>query len=136
MARLAVDGVLVDQREHQRRRRTEHAVETPTDFRAEAGFDVVRRNPHAGIDQPDVAPGATMPGGMRLHHADRQPLFEQMQRRRQAGEPGTDDAHVGLVFPPQRRRLRPFGGQVFPQTFLAKRHPAILLNEASACRLG
>ncbi|MNP06309.1 hypothetical protein D3C76_982850 [compost metagenome] len=99
-ARLAVDAIPVDQREHQGRRIPQHAVEPPADVRAEAGLDLVRRNPHAGIHQPDIASRAAVPGGMRLQHADALPAFEQMQRRRQPGETGADDAHVDLALAP------------------------------------
>ena len=85
-AQLAIDVVLVHQAEHQRRRGPEHAIELTADRFAETGFDLVRWNPHPGVDQPDVAPGTAVTGAMGLQHADAFALFQQMHRRRQPGE--------------------------------------------------
>ncbi len=69
-AQLAIDVVSIHKAEHQRRRRPEHAVELTADRFAEPGLDLVRRDPHAGVDQPDVAPGAAVTCAMRFQHAD------------------------------------------------------------------
>ncbi len=118
-AQLAIDGVFIHKAEHQRRRRTEHAVELTADRLAEPGFDLVRRNPHAGVDQPDIAPGATVPCTMRFQHADAFAFFQQMQRRRQPGEPGADHADIDLDLAPERGVIRALWRERFPQTFFA-----------------
>ena len=118
-AQLAIDVVLVHKAEHQRRRRPEHAVELTADRFAETGFDLVRRDPHAGVDQPDVAPGTAMAGAMGFQHADAFAFFQQMQRRRQPGEPGADHADIDFDFALERGVIRPLRREFFPQTFFA-----------------
>ena len=113
-AQLAIDAVLVHQAEHQRRRRTEHAIEPAADLLAETGLDLVRWNPHAGIHQADVTPRAPLPGTLGLHHADPLALFQQMHRRRQTGEAGADDADIRRLLAPQWRVVRPVRSQSFP----------------------
>jgi hypothetical protein len=118
-AQLAIDVVLVHKAEHQRGRGPEHAIELTADRFAETGFDLVRWNPHAGVDQPDVAPGTAVASAMSLQHADAFALFQQMQRRRQPGKPGADHADIDFDFTLERRVIRPLRREFFPQTFFA-----------------
>jgi len=118
-AQLAIDVVFVDQAEHQRRRRAQHAVELAAHRLAETGFDLVRRNPQAGVDQPDIAPRAAMAGAMGFQHGDSLALFQQVNGRRQTGNPGADHAHIHLHFALERSAIRPARGELFPQTCFA-----------------
>jgi len=86
---------------------------------AESRLDLVRWNPHPGVDQPDVAPGAAMPRAMGFEHTDALALFQQMQRRRQSGEPGADHADIDFDLAPERRVIRSLRREFFPQTFFA-----------------
>lgn len=98
-AQLAIDVVFIHKAEHQGWCRTEHAVELAADFAAKSGFDLVRWNPHPGVDQPDVAPRATVTGAMGLEHTNTLALFQQMHRCRQTGKPGADDADIHRDLP-------------------------------------
>ncbi|MCY1360591.1 hypothetical protein D9M69_472240 [compost metagenome] len=118
-AQLAIDVVLVHKAEHQGRRRPQHAVELAANRLAKPGFDLVRGNPHPGIDQPDVAPGTTMTGAMGLQHANSLALLQQMHRRRQTGKPGADDADIHRDLTLEGRIVRPLRRQFFPQTLFA-----------------
>ena len=77
-AQLAINAVFVDEVEHQRWRRPEHAIELTAHGFAKSGFDFVGRDPQPRVDQPHIAPRTTMPGAMRLQHTHAFALFEQM----------------------------------------------------------
>ena len=118
-AQLAIDVISVDQAEHQGRCRTEHAIELTAHRFAKPGFDLVRWNPHPGVDQPDIAPRTAMTGTMGFQHADTFTLFQQMHRRRQTGKTGADDADIYPHLTLERRIVRPLRRQFFPQTLFA-----------------
>ena len=81
-AQLTINVVLVDEAEHQGRSGAQHAVELAAHRLAEAGLDVVRRDPQAGVDQADVASRATVPSPMRFQHGNALALLQQVHRRR------------------------------------------------------
>ena len=118
-AQLAIDVVFVDQAEHQRRRGTEHLIQLTADVLAEPGFDLVRWNPQPGIDQPDIAPRASVPRAMGLKHGDPLALLQHMNRCRQPGDARANHAHIDRQFALERLGLRPLRCQLFPQTFFA-----------------
>ena len=56
--RLAVDGVRVNELEHLGRRPAEQRQDPFAVIRSERLDDLARRQPHAGVDQANVAPSA------------------------------------------------------------------------------
>ncbi|MNG12461.1 hypothetical protein D3C84_960740 [compost metagenome] len=121
-AQLAIDVVTVDQGEHQRRRGAQGPVEPLADLAAEAGLDLVRRNPHAGVDQSDIAPGTAVAGAVSFEQAHALAGFQQVQGGGEAGETGPDHAHIDLDLAMQHGAFRQFGRQIFPEAFLAQGH--------------
>ncbi len=97
-------------------------------------FQCIGRDPGAGVDQTDVAPGAAVADLMRLDHAHRFAAFKQLQRSRQAGEPGAYNAHIGVSLTGQHRAQRTLRSQLFPQTAFSKLHhrktPAMSVKSA------
>ena len=77
-AQLAVDAVFIDQAEYQRGRGTEHAIELATDRFPETGFNIIRRDPHPGVNQSYVTTRTAMPGAMRFEHTYTFALLKQM----------------------------------------------------------
>jgi hypothetical protein len=91
---LAGDGVLLDQFADEVGAVAEQverplAVEIAEFFRKIVGHD-----PHAGINQPDIAAGTAKAdlGGLEENHVDT--AFRQMQGRGETGVTAADDHHV------------------------------------------
>ncbi|MNE08064.1 hypothetical protein D3C80_1007090 [compost metagenome] len=120
IAGLAVDAVAFDHGEDFGRRLAQYFVQTAALLFAESHLDVVGANPGAGIDQPDVAPRATVAKlpGFQHHHA--LALFQQVDRRGQAGDATTDNADIRLDIAGQCDGGRRCWRHVFPQTFLTQ----------------
>ncbi|MNP12080.1 hypothetical protein D3C76_1042990 [compost metagenome] len=119
---LAIDVVAIDQGEHQRWRGAQGLVEPLAGLVAEAGLDVVRRYPHAGIDQPDIAPGPAVAGGMGFEQAHALAGFQQVEGGGEAGETGPYHAHIHFDLAAQHGAFRQFGRQILPEAFLAQGH--------------
>ncbi len=67
---------------------------------------ILRHDPHAGIDQADIAPGAAKSDFGCLQQHDIGAALGQMQCGGEAGIPPADNHHVSRVFSLQRRRHR------------------------------
>ena len=113
--KLAVDAVLVDKRVDFRRAAAKQAEEALAIVGAEPLDDVVGREPHAGVDQADVAPRAAEADLDRLERHDLGPGLSQMERRREPGIAAADDRDVSPNLARKRRcRRRGRRGQ-FPE---------------------
>ena len=111
---LAVDAMLVDKRVDFGRAAAEQAEEPFAIIRAEPLLDVVGREPHAGVDQADVAPGAAEADLDRLERDDLRPGLSQMKRRRETGIAAADDCDLGPHLALERRRRRRWRSGHFP----------------------
>ena len=80
--KLAVDPVLLDQGVDFRRAAAQQAQQPLAIVRAEPRRDIVGREPHAGVDQADIAPRASEADLDRLERDDLRAGLGQMQRRR------------------------------------------------------
>jgi hypothetical protein len=92
--RFAVDLVFLDQVEHPSRRAAEDRCQSLSGRFAERARNRVGRQPQPGIDQAGVAPGTAVADGLGFEHRHRCTPAGCLQRRRQAGEAGTDDAEI------------------------------------------
>ncbi len=117
---LAVDAKAFDHGEHFGRGFAEHLVQAAALLQAEGGLDIVGADPGAGVDQADVAPGATVTDLPGLQQDYRLALFEQMDGRRQAGNAATDHADIGLVLTGQSLGGDGRFADEFPQAFLTQ----------------
>ncbi len=77
--------------------------------------DIVGREPHAGVDQADVAPGAAETDLDRLQRDNLGPRLRAMQRRREPGIAAADNRHVGPNLTLERRSRRGRRSGHFPQ---------------------
>ncbi|MNH12908.1 hypothetical protein D3C79_724620 [compost metagenome] len=118
--RLAVDAEAVDHGEHFAWGFTQHLVQAAALFLAQGRLDIVGANPGAGVDQADVASGATVADFPGLQQDDRLALLKQVDRRRQAGDTATDDTHIGLVLSGQGLGGDGRFADEFPQAFLTQ----------------
>jgi hypothetical protein len=93
---LAVDAMALDHGEYLRGRVPQCLVQPRALGGAQGRLDVVGADPGAGIDQPDIAPGAAMADLVGFEHHHPLALLEQPDGRAQAGDAGADDADIGL----------------------------------------
>ena len=117
---LAVDAEAFDHGEHFSRGFAKHLVQAAALLLAEGGLDVVGADPGAGVDQADVAPGATVADLPGLQHDHRLALFEQVDGRRQAGNTAADHTDIGLVLTGQGLGGDGRFADVFPQALLTQ----------------
>ncbi len=76
----------------------------------------VGHDPHAGIDQADITPGAAETDRAGFQHNGLDATLSQVQRRRQAGIAAADDRHIGAHLARQRRGLGRVGGRHRPKS--------------------
>ncbi|MNT13698.1 hypothetical protein D3C72_1486780 [compost metagenome] len=117
---LAVDAKAFDHGEHFGRGFAEHLVQAAALLQAEGGLDIVGADPGAGVDQADVAPGATVTDLPGLQQDHRLALFEQVDGRRQAGNAAADHTDIGLVLTGQGLGGDGRFADVFPQALLTQ----------------
>ena len=109
---FAVDAVLADERLDFGRPVAKQFEQTLAIVGAEPLHDLVRRKPHAGVDQTDIAPRAAEADLDRLERDYPGPRFRKVQRRREPGIAATDNRDVGPDLAVERRGPRRRGAVI------------------------
>ena len=112
---FAREAVLVDERLNLGGPVAEQLEQPLAIIRAEPRRDIVGREPHAGVDQADVAPRAAEADLDRLQRDNPGPRLREMQRRREPGIAAADNRHVGPNLALERRGRRRRRSGHFPE---------------------
>ena len=106
--------------------------------RAERLLDILRHEPHAGVDEPGVASRGAEADLDRLEGDDLRPRLGEPQRRREPGIAAADDRDVGANLALKRRRRRRRGSGYFPKAVRERivLHVVEMIVSGFRCPLG
>ncbi len=113
---LAVHGFGADEIKDFLRRLAQQAQQAFAHIRAKRRDELFGHDPHAGIDQTDIATGTTIADLDCLGDGDALPRAGQMQRRREARITRTDDRHIHRDVPVESPGLGRVGSGEFPNS--------------------
>ncbi len=112
--------MLLNQFKHQLRRISKNVEQTIAVLLAQHTWQIIRHDPHACIDQTDIATRAAIADFDPFQHDCFRALFRKIQRRRKAGKSAADNHHIGGQIAFKRCGLRCGWSGLFPKAMRAR----------------